>query len=451
MHLEWNPYNARLSIRSWKVLFFYVLASLIFFNANGAQVARPLELKELSSLLIQNSPLLLASQEQLNIARLEHQNIFSRFLPSLDGELQTGWQGQQSPPVSTTRTGVLSLGLTENLYDNGKTFLQYRQSQIAEELSLLEVRIRREASCLDLAGAYFRYSLTVHLLDVQKRQLKLLEREFRIISEKYEQGLRTRQDYLRFKSQLQRSKLDYVQSENDRTLAKNEIARLTALKGDFEVAVDEKIINAAALPRELTKTADPVDFQLILAVKRLRIKDELSEYEVRRNRRDWLPRASLNLGATYSKDGILGADSTAATAQTTQWKALIKIEYNFWDWGIRRRNVEIAARQAERGHQEGLAEVLNDQNQAERTRLEVKSLMENYELSQEVVKADEQSFEMIQKEFEKGQISYLDVISSVKDLTASQATYFRNYFQLRTEMARGLSLVGTLYDHLQKN
>src|SRR5262245_28820273 len=112
---------------------------------------KSLTLKEAVLYGIDHSPSLDSSRRQLAISQMDRRSAIARLLPSLDLSSRNGVQGQSPGSFDTPWASQLSLGLTENLYDNGQSWTQLRISQLTEELSSHQYHRDRDRLSLDIA------------------------------------------------------------------------------------------------------------------------------------------------------------------------------------------------------------------------------------------------------------------------------------------------------------
>ena len=142
--------------------------------------------------------------------------------------------------------------LTETFYDNGVSLLNFEKTKLNREFALLSQDRARDQLCLNVTVDYYQYSANQQVRDVSEQQLRNLEKQFASVSDQYQQGFKTRADFLRLKTQVLRARLALVNAETD--LA-NSIVQLRKDLGSTTEQGTEKIefqtVDPSQLPTEI--------------------------------------------------------------------------------------------------------------------------------------------------------------------------------------------------------
>src|SRR5690606_19899042 len=105
-------------------------------------------------------------------------------------------------PSSNHKISAFSLTLSEKLYDNGIAYTQNKLAQLKLEQLQKNLILERDRLCLELAREYLNYATLNKLFEIRKSRHKMLLKQFKIVSNAYHQGARTRQDFLRLKTEI---------------------------------------------------------------------------------------------------------------------------------------------------------------------------------------------------------------------------------------------------------
>ncbi|MBI3542462.1 MAG: TolC family protein, partial [Deltaproteobacteria bacterium] len=192
-------------------------AALALVVPAGGQAA-PLTLADAVQYAIGHSPTLDSALRAASIADLQYRNTTAAFLPSLDltsthGVKRTKVTNQ--PLADNPWTSDLNVALTETLYDNGVSLTKHRIAELALDAARIDFEGARARLARDVAIDFYKYSLAVKLGQVAQERAKILSGQFAKVSSAYRYGLKTRQDFLRFKTQVQRADIDRVSAESD--------------------------------------------------------------------------------------------------------------------------------------------------------------------------------------------------------------------------------------------
>jgi outer membrane protein TolC len=399
-------------------------------------------LRDLAAYALQHSPSLNSAQRETLISTLERKNSGSAFLPSLDLSTAHGWQRSEPPSGSSPWTSNLSLELAETLYDNGQTITRHKTSKLREEEAGIQLLQTRDQLLLDLAEEFFRHSLATKELEVQEEQHALLKKQYQMVEAGYRQGIKTRKDYLRFKTQLSRADIDLVNAKNALVRSEQALMKLIGMplgaNESISLAVDDS-----------KPGAEPIASIPIENHREYRISElengiqRLEESQVKR--RLW-PELSLTAGATYGSGDYLGTGAAFTANDRLGWNALLSLRYNFLDWGTRRREARIAGERTEIQLNASESKLLDLRQQLASLRLDLQQFRENFRLGSELLELERRNLALITTEYRQGKVQYLDYITSLKDFASAQVGYYSSLYQLKKGLLTQKFHQGTLYE-----
>jgi outer membrane protein TolC len=427
---------------------------VLFFTAQSA-FASPLGLEGALKFALENSPAYDSARKKLEKSELEVKTARARFLPSLDfattnglqdNFLSRGGDGVSSAQRNPTNPwyGAMSVTLTENLYDNGASITRAREASLKTELARLELEKLRDKLLLDITQEFHRFSLAHALLGVRRQQLAMLEKQYRMMTDQYKQGLKTRSDYLRFKTQTQRAEIDLSAAES-RILESS--AELRRLVGAREERLEFKPIDpvepksakiATALARPNLNKFYEARIQIL--------RGEIASKAVDLARRENWPRAFVSSGAAYTNDGYINSRRGFLDKDEFSWNVLFTVQFNLWDWGTRRREVEKAA--YDQGIEENSARL-----DMERLIADVEILMADqkrvaqaFALSRELLTFESESLSNLERRYREGSATYLDLITAINNFLDARTQFFSAHFSSLTNQARHAYFEGRLYE-----
>jgi len=418
----------------------------LLLTAASSASAAPLTLNDAASYAVRHSPALDSSQRQALIAEDERLNARSAFLPSVDFSSAHGLE-RTYPKAKVTEPWAsnFSLNLAETLYDNGESITRHRIATLQEDIARENLLRDRDRLLYEVAAAFFQYSLARKSLEIQQEQHAVLKLQVELVKESYRHGVKARKDYLRFQTQLNRSDIDLLGART--TLQKAELA-LRRLLGvplsstePLEFLVDES--RPPPVRPADTKLASHRDFRL--AELQRRVSDLSSELV----RRKLWPELGLKATATYGSSDYLFTGVPPHESDRLTWNALITLNYNILDWGVRRRNVEIAANRAAVRSNELEAELLLLREEIEKLQVDIRKQQEGFALSDDLLKLERANLQLITNEYREGKVQYLDYINSLQNFADAKSTYYTSLYDLKRGILARRYHEGTLYEALQ--
>lgn len=426
-------------------IFLFLSLTLFPFSAG---FAKTWTLAETIRYAIQNSPTTDSSRRQLLIGQLNESNALSVFFPSVDFTTTDGIQKQSTPGLTDPWSSTLGFTLSEKLYDNGESLTRYDIAK--KDLRLRDINNRkiRDKLCLDVANEFYNYSLAKKLWEARKEQLHIVEKQASSVTAQYHQGFKTKRDYLRSKSLVQRSLTDLNAGEASIRQSANVLRHLIGLPPENDAS--ESVFFEALEPQ-----SNPPDFP----TKTLRVEKsyDFQMAELQRNinvlnvdliKRQYWPNLSLNTGAFYTNANYINTPAGYSPSENYGWNALLTLSWNIWDWGIRRRQVEIA--EANRQVQDNVSRstVLDADSGIKDLTLQMGLLQKNLRLYKELLSAEEQSFGFFWADYREGKIQYLDMVTELGHLLDAKISYYTAYFEMMKNLARYHYYEGNLYEKI---
>ncbi len=401
----------------------------------------PLSLKETLEFAIQNSPTLQKSKIQRQLADYDVSDRRSAFLPSLDFESSVGLAKEKFSFPEEPWRSALNLKLTENLYDNGKSFTLLSKANLAREIAEVSLKRDRDKLVLDVTLLLYQYSNVKNLTLAKKDQLELIQKQFSSVGSQYQGGLRTRRDYLRFKTEAQSAELQARQAQNDVEKLKTSLRKLL---GDETNTLDFAVIPVESLPSTETK----IDLQNSQTYE-YRIADlttRLSNYDVTLAQQAYWPNLNLSGGLSYGNSQFINSQNSFRDTENYNANIGLTLTFNLWDWGIRSRQIERARSSVSIAENDLKSKRLEVSELLKNLNLDFETLQSNFALSQELLKAQEDAYKLIRRDYQDGQVTYTDLIDSLAKLLAAKTQFFESRYQLAGAIARYHYYQGTLYE-----
>lgn len=419
---------------------------VVFLVAALEARAEKVDLKHAVEIATERSPSFDSLKRQLDIAVLTERNATARLLPSLDFSATHGLQ-DQSP-----RTGLgpwhsdFRFALSENIYDNGVAWTQRRIARLGREQAEVVFKDQQNKLSLDIAKQYLSYSLNLKYLEIQDKQFQRVKRQYETLSRDYYQGLKTRKDFLRFKSEVSRAEISLLSARNDLETSRIELLRLLGWglkpQGDIEfvpVAIESVQLD---LPLKLPPLSEHLQY------RSAQLQKEVAELNADLVARRRFPEWSLSAGVGYGSHDYLGTGQSVSDNAAWDWNALLKVSYNFLDWGIRSRETEIARSQKTVTLNQIDSSLLSLEAEQRQFEVTAGKILKTYGYAKELLELEKVNFDYIEREYRNGKVQYLDLINGLKGLTDAQSQYYSAASQLLGARYQALYHQGKLYDEL---
>lgn len=401
---------------------------------------------------LEHSPRIDSARRFQTLRDLEYRTSVARMLPSLDLNTVHGLQNNipiggygslLTPNTSAPWYSSLTLGVTENLYDNGVSLTQSRIAELNQEIASLAAQKSKASLILDVSSEFYQFSLTDVLLQTRKQQQQILERQFNSLTAQYHQGLKTKLDFLRFKAQVQRSQIDQVNVRKSQEASTTRLLQL--LNSDTSAPLAFEAISAqrnrsleTLFPEEELQLEQGYDFRLS------RLQRDINEKNVNLAVRRYWPQVNFGAGITYSNLNYVNSGSSFAVGSQLTWNALIGVQFNFWDWGIRRRDVAAARITRELQENELAIGLLDTRTKMKIVMIDLSKVRENLALTKDLFQYEEENYQNMDIQYREGKVQYLDLITTLNNMLDAKIQFYSAYFEALRQLVNYRYYAGTL-------
>jgi len=440
-------------------------SALWLIGAASSATAEPINLSQALKYAMEHAPSMVQAREQIDVREAEVDRAKARYLPSLDlttsqGYLRSGTQQVKSgttpdglgPVVMSTQApwfSTLGLNLTETFYDNGQSYMQRDISEANREVSRLYMMDTRDSMLLRVSEAFYSLSQAEILLGTNVQQAQLTAKQLNKLEALYRQGLKTKREFFRLKSQAQRAAIEVSNAKVTRRNAEIELRRTMG------VPVDATGITFVTLTTDDIQAHDPevstqvptVD-QSYLA-KITEYQNTIGEDNIELARRRNLPVLTVGSGLNYQVPDYLRvqAGSGAPDAPNSwTWNVTVGVNYNIWDAGSRRRDIDIAASQKVIQNRDNRDKLFARAAEIAKLMETLRNLKSNLQLNKELMRLEQSNFAILEEDYRQGKVAYLDLVTGLSDLLSARVSYYTNYISILTAMAQYRYYEGTIYE-----
>src|SRR5262249_26874031 len=148
-------------------------------------------------------------------------------------------------------------------------------------------------------------------------------------------------------------------------------------------------------------------------------------------KRNYWPQIALTGETGYHNSAFLGNGFGWTANQYNDWSALVTLTYTIWDWGIQKRQMEVAHRNELVVGSTGDQALLDLGNDLRNVMLQLRTLRENVRMTRELLVLQQQSYALLEAEYRNGRATYLDLIGELKFLIDARSRFSTSYFSLK--------------------
>lgn len=421
-----------------------------FFNSSTlfAESPESFDLKKSIQYAVEHSPTFDSIKRELSIAKMQKQVALAKMLPSLDLTATHGAMDSKPRGLIGPWESEFNLALTESLYDNGVSYSGNQIARINQVKAELKFEDQKNKISLDIATQYLIYSLNKQLTEIQEKQFKLVSKQYDLISKDYYLGIKTKNDFLRFKTQVSRSEIAWTSSINYLEKSKQELQKVIGigLNNDREISfIPFKLetLKVASSYKTIQWQDHP---QYKSAVLQKKINELNSDIVGRRNLPEWF----LTAGVNYQSSNFVGSGSSFADNAVLGWNALLTVKYSFFDWGIRSGERDIAIETSKIQSNNLDLDLLTLKATLNLLESTLTQSRKTYSLSKELLSLEKENLDFIGREYRNGKVAYLDLINGLNNLSDAEIKYYSATSDLIIAEYTLLYHQGKLYEELLK-
>jgi len=415
---------------TYRLLLYLALASIIRAeNSGDAGIEVPrISLREVTSVVLANNPSIKEAENRWRAARQRVRQANAWDDPRIGGESRVRRFVDVPPNAFMDQT----LSVEQLIPITGKNLARGRVAA-AEALSIFEEVRRAELDVIAKARAsYFRLTNAYDQLEINSKNLTSLRQIADISRSRYENGLESAANVL--VAETDHSKLLEARRDLERSLSEAQSQLNTVMNRDAFASLGapvEATINEAHLSivklRDITLARRP-------EVQMARAKTEMEKSKLQLARRAWIPDPALMVKGQRYNDASQGvSELDAGVSFTVPW-----VNPGKYSAGVReaRENVGAAEHGVDREQKEALR-LLRDQLE------KIETAHHHVDLFRDkLVPQARQAFESNRFSYESGKASFLDWISTQRNLRDLEATAREHLTDYQVAVAELEAVIG---------
>lgn len=409
-------------------------------------------LPTLIDLAEKNSPVILRAKNNLELAELEVKNAKYSLFPQLNLEARHGIIGSDPEYRPTPWGSELSLSLRQAIYgdeDWAATFTRYELFKWKLEKVKLESEYLRDEQLLNVANAYLDWSQSLELREIDENKRDLLRRQFNVLEAQYKQGLKTKRDVLRIETEIKRLEIGVLQRDNEVDLNFQKLASSVGLtKKDLDA---QDIEGEEAKPFGVMKSNETeIKLEDHRKTKIFNLREKEVNFETKLVERKYWPRVSLENELKYYNKDYIDTKLPYDQNEVLSWQALIVFRYSIFDFGIRKREWEIARVRERTVGAENDQSLLDLAIVLRETFLKLREFRENVKTTRELLVLEQQSYSILEAEYRNGRAAYLDLITNLNSLIDARSKFMTSYFGFKKQQMLYSFHKGELYADIKQ-
>ncbi|MBI4710721.1 MAG: TolC family protein [Nitrospirae bacterium] len=323
-----------------KKLFFTLL--ILSASMPCALSAAEYSLEELYGMALERSETIQIAREDLFISEQNKNKAAAGLMPTLSAF------GSHTRYSEDKRSGTTilqpdysnswGLKLDQSLSTGGREITSYKMSEDEILKSRKDLVSVKEEYLLSIASAYYEVLKSKKALDIVNSNVERLTKHRDAAKTRLQVGEVTKTVLLRAEAELSGARSDAIKTENNLKLAKAELAKRAGLSGDFDVRENMNSSGWKSLTDGCTLQALDCLKEKALSerseLKALSIERKISESQVSYAKGSFMP--TLSLEGVYSRK----EDSPSSATATTESKyAVLKLDFPFFEGGLRKAEV----------------------------------------------------------------------------------------------------------------
>ncbi len=405
------------------------------------------DLKQAVEMAIELSPEVDSILKAARISELKEKNAFAEFLPSLD---LTATHGYRDYTSQSSWYSDFKLSMTENLYDNGVSLTNYKVAGLLKKQAELEKQFKINKICFEIAYKYLEYSLKKKVYDIQEKQHELFNKQYNSVSNDFHNGMKTKRDYLRFKTQLSRSEILLLNAKNDIERIKLELINLIGVKTFSQEKINIEPLKIDDYSDLVSNANLQFNIEEHYYFKKSKIIKEINGEKINLTNRKLLPEWNLSAGINYTSSNYFKTGQSFADNDELGWDTFLTVKFNFLDWGTRSRNTDIANYEYKIQENVVSSELLGITTELESLKINYSEEQQNLKMTKSLFNLEKDNFDLIQRDYFNGKIQYLDLITGMNYLTDAEIKYYSTVTSLLQLNFKILHNQGRLYDVIRQ-
>ena len=439
--------------------FYLIAAALVLLLVAAvtmtAYAGEPLSLDQAVETALKNHPNLKAADSQVDAAQANVLKSNSGFLPKVT--LSETWSktdnplmvlgtklNQESVTPSDFNPAVINdpdtisnyntrLSVMQPVFNGGKEYLGVKQAKLGREAAVMDRNRSRQETMFNVVKAFYGLLLAQEYNKVAVQSLETSAANVKLAEARYKAGAVLQSDLLRAKVQYAEVKEMTTRSENSVKLAGASLNFSMGVPQDAQYAV-AGALSVQEMKEDLNGMVGEA-LSLRPDLMSLGLNRKNAEANVSQARTDYVPSLNLMGQMDWNSDRLAGNDAKS-------WAVMAVLQWNLFDGLVTTSRVREASANA--GRMKAMEEQMRSgvQLQVRQAYYNLQASLERIAATSSSVQEAEEGFRIVQKRYEAGMTTLVDVLGAENALIRSrtgalQALYDNNVAAAELKLATG--------------
>lgn len=417
-----------------------ILNAVAFATAVGADNA-PLDLKGILQYGLTHAPETKRQDALVEVANLGVDNRFAAFLPSLDLSSRYGIDRSLPNSGENPQVSALDITLSEKIYDNGESIVRYDRSKAEQTVADLSRKQSRDRYILETIQAYYAYCQANALLKIETEQAEIIKKQLTNAENQYHNGSKTKKDFLRFRTQSEKSLSALSNAQASLEIAKR---KLSIHIGATDTSV--AFLSEQAKPLDTKSPTFDLRIENTVLYRIQTLEEQIARFDTELVRKKHRPELFLETQASYNASQFLGTGDPLYEKDRVNWTAMLSLKYNLWDNGTRRRDISIALAGEAVAQAERTQRLQDASLEIETQKIKMQQSQENFERALRLLESEKETYQLFEQDYYQGRASYLEFIERLDSVLSARQNVERSYFTLLETRAASHFYQGDIYE-----
>lgn len=381
---------------------------------------------------LQNDPKFDSLKKHKEIRNLELKNSYYSFFPNIS--LNASSNILDNFKFSNLHNqSALSLSIKQSILHNSINIPNYKTAVLQDSKALLDIEIELNEICFKITKVFYDYCATMEKFSILQEKIKLLANKLDSTKKKYQQGLISQRDLLRFESLIQQAKIQIIKLENSALEKKSELEQILTNKDDnFVLLTSNNLTND--IPNKEPDISNSALF------KKLSLENNITKLNIKQAHRKLWPQIWFNADISSGFNFTKSSDHN--------FKLGINLSYDIFSFGKNTRDIQIASIKDLIQHNDYTIRLNQENIKAKQTIFRLKTYQSSITLNKKLIILEEANFLRIKNEYLVGKAQYLDLISALDSLNNVKIALSEEIFALNNELLTYHYYEGKLYEWL---
>ncbi|MDA9950957.1 TolC family protein [Oligoflexaceae bacterium] len=352
----------------------------------------------------------------------------SSLYPKIKLSSRHGFAGSDPSEKENNFLSQFSIGLSYPILQNFESSNQRDNADLAYELAQIEWSEALSQFVSDVHIAIFNLSIKTEELRNAETKHALIKNQFEELERSFKAGFKPRTDYLRFKSQFQRSTINLESLKNSLEIQKLKISVLLGANRSDGIEIAGIDPDYSKIPEVESGDFSTNDH---FVTKKAHLQNLIStvsaDLAARATGFEWTAGIDAQYGAS---DYWRYPERTIEDQTGSNWAAYIGIGYNLFDGGSTASALKIATNKKLSTIEDSLLAKRELEQQKVKLTRDIHLNQKTAKLNMELLKLEKNNFELLKRKYQQGQVNILELTTALENLESSKNSYITSYFQL---------------------